>query len=1238
MSTVINISDFTTDLYVKDLVTKVIDDFNSIDFNSTDKLDNIDKFIKILDTLIIKKNILSSVEVGDVDTKEDIANADNLYKERANKFKEWKSSLFNIVTIPGLDVNVDYTNPKDSVKIFINISKFLSAYLKAAKFQQPALKQDIVNLIHAMTIIACITSKVSNETVRPQYVSNMLLLWVWPIIESLVSKIDSTQQLQTPQKSVESFMKALYNPSDNTGYGLNDNLKRYLTDLGVTDIPDEYRDRWRPAQYENLVGDQYKLLEAYSKDLYMLYKLIIRDTLLSKFRSIDHTLLDQGPNIVRMEAFIDELVFVNVHDIIDKEYSETYDALAQVLGKNKLLFPTQGETSLMYKILSKENYLKFLKHVAIDSSIDNFPRVRVEYLLKTLSEVVFQYVKTASQELYDVIDFIAKYIYGMMSNIMTLFELLHKYQTQFDSEDALEQTKVLTFIKIRNDDPNGRFNPRFRITTDKNLNSMLIEYTDDEHARCAQKIKDEISKNLALESGLACSKKGGEILRAIRRLRGGTKKSHPPNTEYKTNPPTKVVKKKEKKDLEITDEGCQLAESPKTKYIFGPFTKIFTPDQGAKGIAESAVIQNTIIRRLDSGNNVCIFGYGQSGSGKTSLLIYYKQCPNDDGEMGIMSRICDKTKYTKLTVKIKEVGDFGQGATIRSDDNEFYRPHNFIKTGDHWELNLDEHLSMGPLKKAFPTKTDLDNNELNINHDILKTLGGFVFFVTENMRLTKGTTNNPSSSRTHIFVFIKFTDGPTLIIGDFAGVENVFDCSNPIVLDKMSNIIIPSNKEFAYQQHLDKEYDRLIAKPYGPFEGKSYSQIYKEKNMLYMESKESKKAKEPKKAKDIIDLAKSKFLNKSGISVILQLHTAKTAFENNKSTIEKWTKYTSSEIVNNILKELSGISDLYQIIEPIFNPFGPGLDPTKLIGLGPITKVQFHDKLVDLFKKDGWYDFYIYQLIQSAKQSFMTGECTERVKEGSYINKSLKNFRMFLSYLLGKTGSVPQTSAFCNTLQCNPFYKDCYGSLFVGDNQTPDAQLVENCITTELCGADGNPVSLVNPTDCLQSLTFCVFNVINISQDKNDPPPVPFIDTNDLTFGYNSFKSNFMTLAVLMEILRSIPQRLKSHKTADAITVADIVADINTALGLPPHSGVEKIPFIIESLENFNASTFMGTMIFIDSIAKFGINKMLCIIEKPGNYDFNKDKTQLFSNISQITDLTLQLFNNTINQPKKISN
>ena len=69
-------------------------------------------------------------------------------------------------------------------------------------------------------------------------------------------------------------------------------------------------------------------------------------------------------------------------------------------------------------------------------------------------------------------------------------------------------------------------------------------------------------------------------------------------------------------------------------------------------------------------------------------------------------------------------------------------------------------------------------------------------YIIDKDRYVKATTNNPNSSRSHSLIILKFLNQnkqekdifPILILGDFAGVENKFNCEDKDFLKKLNEI------------------------------------------------------------------------------------------------------------------------------------------------------------------------------------------------------------------------------------------------------------------------------------------------------------------------------------------------------------------------------------------------------------------------------------------------------------------
>jgi len=279
-------------------------------------------------------------------------------------------------------------------------------------------------------------------------------------------------------------------------------------------------------------------------------------------------------------------------------------------------------------------------------------------------------------------------------------------------------------------------------------------------------------------------------------------------------------------------------DNPETKhtkfYKFGKYNEIFTPNLDNKTIAKQESIKTGIIDVLNAGKNVFVMGYGSSGAGKTSSLVYLDN--GTKGEEGIMVEICNKIKCDTLTVSIMEQG---QKATIDDINRSIKEKGKYAVNGERssdkmssvlekcvdveftkrkgdgtWVLSdawCDRRgLSLAYIKELkFESRNGVASDSLNKIKGGETTLGKFLEILIDKDRHVMATTNNPQSSRSHVLAFIKFKgiDGvnsksdkvpechseedatATLIVGDFAGVENEFnhkDVQNTLV--KYANV------------------------------------------------------------------------------------------------------------------------------------------------------------------------------------------------------------------------------------------------------------------------------------------------------------------------------------------------------------------------------------------------------------------------------------------------------------------
>jgi hypothetical protein len=211
--------------------------------------------------------------------------------------------------------------------------------------------------------------------------------------------------------------------------------------------------------------------------------------------------------------------------------------------------------------------------------------------------------------------------------------------------------------------------------------------------------------------------------------------------------------------------------------------------------------------KLDKKEDICVVGYGQSGSGKTSTLIYlsYPNVNYDENEKNKPPGMKDPIKlYPRIEVEgiipkmftlpelseniskitlsganiyIKHKGNFKSMKDIGISD---YYPKMFIENMDFKLTSLvggtlvlwqyDDNASPSRFPKMNETRRYTLGQVIN-----------FLFEEPQNREL-EPSTNNENSSRSHVVICLKLQwksgEESKFIICDLAGVENKFKCTN----------------------------------------------------------------------------------------------------------------------------------------------------------------------------------------------------------------------------------------------------------------------------------------------------------------------------------------------------------------------------------------------------------------------------------------------------------------------------
>jgi hypothetical protein len=265
------------------------------------------------------------------------------------------------------------------------------------------------------------------------------------------------------------------------------------------------------------------------------------------------------------------------------------------------------------------------------------------------------------------------------------------------------------------------------------------------------------------------------------------------------------------------------------QFVFGKFTKVFLPYMDNISAAQE---MNSILNCLENDKTVFLLGYGASGAGKTSSLIYF----NKTKEPGILIHLCKNLCLDKR-FNVTEINVASEEFYVDHSDKE-NKVKERLLNGDLTPLS-DPKSTRSPLTGYIKFKYDTVKEDIILSskythskvHDYrlkpcvkvpkgtigkdeedctgypsgdgssgdfqvdVTTLGQLMIYLIDSDRFVKATTNNPNSSRSHTLIYVKMkgkspdSDGKlvdkdfNLIVGDFAGVENVFMC-NDIAIKK----------------------------------------------------------------------------------------------------------------------------------------------------------------------------------------------------------------------------------------------------------------------------------------------------------------------------------------------------------------------------------------------------------------------------------------------------------------------
>jgi len=1021
------------------------------------------------------------------------------------------------------------------------------------------------------------------------------------------------------------------------------------------------------------------------KQVYYMTKMNIRNISMIRLSSLN----ESSEMFTNYKTILEKLLFTTVDD---EFVPGDYDSMS-----------TLGSFS---QLLGADNYNRILSYIRRDGEYfldkNNKPtktmktETLIKYILIAIQKVSFNNVDQYTK-FYDAIISFIENVLEANKNIADLSTITEVSDKEFNRSDLEARhnrvNNIFTFVKIRVDTVGSLVEPnqRYRVGLDRSRHVMYMGY---------EPYPDNIyDTTLSLKNEFKYLDSNETIL---------------PNN-----------------------------------YLFGPFSYIFKPSDDNSTISNHKSM-SPLLDNIKNGKSVCVIGYGASGSGKTTALVYAGFEKTRDKRNGILIHFCNflRQTYGELEVSFLElegnIKEFGNDAIsnfkilpIPEEDKhqlngdkspkyikedierqEYYYPRSFVVDPESGEWVLAED----------PELDDVDGVKLNKGVSI----GKYIVTIMDGKRSVQATTNNPVSSRSHMIIFVKFKNKksdvardkePYLIICDFAGVENKFQCNNPEVLElfekiksqtKCKDTNVPKNqcKEFKNFYDVQDQIDLKLSSedatyvpspttslsitdPWmrativpivnDPYRVDKFTNVAKSINPLlisaYKESKSSKDGVEKlsefiQSVKNIADIISdreypkyeelSNALTHTDLDVERWIKTFWSNFKVSKSTKnivrgKKPHDRLMPEFIKNMYDIGLRADDYNNIYDKTLSDFRVKMkDTSRSMPANELRNVTEQIKstvtspllthlidymkaaLLDLESQDSHNQQIIgkintkneiHESAKSYRGQALTQICDNRVKEGLFINDSLSYLRSFISHFVtgiqNSSGKLvnPKFIDECAPLQCNPNFEDCFGNTTVLDKHINDSSVIANEIRKRLCcvSKENKDIPGCKPKEnCsdFEEITFCVFNVINLSKKANNPPPVPHIDISDLMMELNRLES-IKTMLVMNKNINDDtidtsvhPVYLNNIKNSNLLNDSmrgslrgddkKLILDTITILegykeGSNVHTTINALKLLIKIINTTNSLSVIGTMEFTDMISKFGLNRTTC------NYKYQEE-------------------------------
>ena len=684
-----------------------------------------------------------------------------------------------------------------------------------------------------------------------------------------------------------------------------------------------------------------------------------------------------------------------------------------------------------------------------------------------------------------------------------------------------------------------------------------------------------------------------------------------------------------------------------SNFVFGPFNYIFDQKLTPENIINDKSIE-PLITQIKDGKPIFLLGYGASGSGKTSSLIYFSK----QSKPGILIYLCNvlakKYDYKNIELKCMEFFEPSydndivdakykkiEGTNAVFTDSETFK---FAFNDKSFALTENVKYTINhPYKQKNQVKEKIfDTNGTDAN------LEQIIYYLIETDRLIKATPNNPNSSRSHVLCFLKLKTSKNkeanIIIGDLAGVENEFKCNTVNDIKKLFNKKRDNTNQKFYQTEFTKVGDGQILidpykggvgggeklvmtsnennlkimfqNPYFIFDQNSIINMFRGqietfliKNKEYnLENSIFKLVEtillhigvlgEDEIGKDVINENKNTKMNDSLFKGLQRLN--KQILTNDESLKEKIRGY--QKLNYNRIDKSNPPSLAFSLLYQAINGWNLGGERTFRKRDKFIWDQGTRSRLGNLLKSN-LMDIFIAKIKECLlANKIMKNVCEHRVIEGKFINSSLQQLTDdFLNIIHFKNKDVyyvPRFDKRCLSSYCS---NSSYFSIKTDDViiSDPKSIIIKKIIEN---------INITNDKfyNDLEIYVFCFFNW---SRTANNPPPVPYIDINGLKkMLYLSNDSSFIIDDFVSRLTECIDKAkqiggIGNNIFLELTKLKQHVDNINKQSIKTVHSVFyEKAHKIFINIDNINAATAIGTIEFLDQLAKLNTIKNSCQI------------------------------------------